>query len=76
MAAAQTALLEKTPQMLLLCNNVSLGDLGIFSASISSSTSDQPDMVSSKNIEKLKVHFRPSMEFKKRLSNANFEKVK
>lgn len=74
--AVQTALLEKIPQMLLNGHNVSLGDLGIFSVSISSSASDEPEKVSLNNINKLKVHFRPSNEFKQRLLNAKFEKAK
>lgn len=68
-------LVEKTPQMLLDGNNIALGDLRIFSLSISSSPSYLADQVNTKNIKGVKIHFKPSKEIKKRLLEAKFEKI-
>ncbi len=74
MIAAQTALLEKIPQMLLNGYNVSLGDFGTFSLSITSLPSDEASSVNRKNIVGHRVHFRPSKQFKSRLLAATYEK--
>jgi predicted histone-like DNA-binding protein len=76
MVAALTALGDKIPQMLLDGNSVSLGDLGIFTLSISSSPSDEAEQVNTKNIKGVKIHFKPSKEIKKRLLEAKFEKMR
>lgn len=76
MVAALTALVEKIPQMLLDGNSVSLGDLGIFTLSISSSPSDEASQVNTKNIKGVKIHFKPSKEIKYQLMKADFEKMK
>lgn len=54
---------------------IELGQLGSFYPSISSGPSEELEDVSSANIQKFKVVFRPSKLLRKRMSLAEFEKI-
>jgi predicted histone-like DNA-binding protein len=52
--------------------SVRLGDLGIFSISISSDMKDSPEEVNSDCIRELRLNFRPSVEIKDELKRVSF----
>jgi predicted histone-like DNA-binding protein len=54
---------------------IELGQLGSFYPSISSSSSELSEEVSTSNIQKFKVVFRPSKLLRKRMSLVEFNKV-
>ncbi|MEM9328131.1 MAG: HU family DNA-binding protein [Bacteroidota bacterium] len=63
------------PRMLMDGYSVSLGDLGIFSAHLSSRGHKDPKKVTSKFLKKVTVAFRPSSRFKSRMKYAEVSKV-
>lgn len=54
--------------------SVRLGDLGIFSVSMSSELKDTPEEVDQSSIRELRLNFRPSVELKRELSTVEFRK--
>ena len=53
-------------------NSVQLGDWGSFYLSISSKGSEKEDDVSSDNVKKINIRFKPGKEFKEAIEKAQF----
>lgn len=63
-------LVDLIPELLADGRTVKLDELGTFRVHAKVRTSDSPDSVSVKNIEQLRVSFRPDKWMKKALKNA------
>jgi predicted histone-like DNA-binding protein len=74
-SGALKSLLEMIPEYLKRGYNVSLDDFGTFSLSLSSDTVASASELTSRNIRKVNLRFRPSKYFKEALQDASFEKV-
>ncbi len=74
--AVVVALLSSIPDFLKDGYNISLGDLGTFSLSLTSAGMPAPEKVTSRQISKVNIRFRPRPRFKKSVMDAEFEKVK
>ncbi|MEZ5196833.1 MAG: HU family DNA-binding protein [Bacteroidales bacterium] len=74
--SAVEALLDSITDYLLDGNNVSLGDFGTYSLSISSDPVVSADKLTVRKIKDIRVQFRAGKEFKKAVQNAEFVKVK
>lgn len=72
--AAVEAFLQVVPQEIADGNIVRLGEFGSFSLIVKSEGSENETDVSSNNIIKNKVAFRPGKEFKQALDNITYEK--
>ncbi len=68
------AIAEIVPEMLSEGQIVTIGDLGNFHLSISSEWSDTEDEVSSSNIRKSRILFRPGSKFASMLNSLEFKK--
>ncbi|SHK65351.1 DNA-binding protein, histone-like, putative [Reichenbachiella agariperforans] len=73
--AVLEAFLRKTNQHLLNGRAVHLGQLGTFYPSISSSSAESEDEVSSNSIRRFKIIYRPSALLQEGLDHVKFEKV-
>ena len=69
-------LLDIIPTQLKRGKNISLGNFGTFSLSISSEAVETANQLTSRNIKKTNIQFRPGVMFKKEVSMAKFIKVK
>lgn len=67
--------LDRLPDYLINGYNVQLGDFGTFSLSLSSEAAESEEKLTSRNIKKVNIHFRPGVRFKKAVSNPKFVKV-
>ena len=67
---------DTIPELLQEGNSIKFGNLGIFSLSIKGEGKDSPKEVNATKIREVKVHFRPSRAFKRKLLNTKFKKVK
>ncbi len=65
--AGLIALTEAIPRHLMHGRIVRLGSLGSLFVSLNSSPSDSADEVSTANVKKLKLNFRPSAELRKQV---------
>jgi predicted histone-like DNA-binding protein len=74
-SGALKSLLEMIPVYLKQGYNVSLDDFGTFSLSLNSDTVASASELTSRNIRKVNLRFRPSKHFREALQNASFEKV-
>ena len=70
------ALVAETSRQLKDGRNVKLDNLGTFSLHASAKGKDQPEQVTSKDIQKLKVSFLASPYMKRLVKFAKFEKAK
>ncbi|MEM9328845.1 MAG: HU family DNA-binding protein, partial [Bacteroidota bacterium] len=68
------ALSQVVPQQLLDGYTVDLGDLGIFSAHLSSEGKEDPEKVTARCLKNVNVHFRPSPRFKSKMKWAEVTK--
>ena len=64
------------PELLKDGYSIKFGNLGIFSLSIKGEGRDSPKEVNSTKIREVKVHFRPTPVFKRKLLSTKFKKVK
>ena len=69
-------LLDTVPKYLLLGKSVNLGSLGTMRISFSSKGVNKPEDFNTKLINKLKVVFTPSTDFKNTINKVSFEKEK
>ncbi|WP_103664892.1 HU family DNA-binding protein [Gracilimonas amylolytica] len=69
------SIIDVLPELLSDGNIVEIGDLGSFRVSISSKGSEVAEEVSSSNIKKAKIIFRPGKKFKQMLNNLNYSKI-
>jgi predicted histone-like DNA-binding protein len=76
MAAAIEVFLAIVPSELADGNIVSLGDFGTFSVRVRGEGSETPEEVTSRNITKTLVTFRPGKRFKEVLERITYEKAK
>ena len=67
--AVLSALTEVIPQQLEEGKVIRLSELGSFNVSLSSTPSDTPEEVTSSNVVKLKLLFRPSHELKRQVES-------
>lgn len=74
-AAALVALEEAIGDAIARGDSVRLGDLGTFSVRMGASAAATPEEVSTANIRKVGVAFRPSPRLKERLAALLFERV-
>lgn len=68
------SLVDKLPEYLKDSKKIKLGNFGTFKLSFSSTGQLEEKDVSSKDIKKIRVLFRPSVELKHALSNTTFTK--
>ena len=66
-------LIDLVPKELAIGNTVTLGDLGTFWINVSSQGFDNENEVSTKAINKVKVHFKASNQLKKLMSNLRYD---
>ena len=74
-SAVLYGIVEVLPQLLAKGNSIQLGDLGFFRISISSNPSDSEEEVSSGNIRKSKVLFRPGKKIGAMLKTLSFKRA-
>jgi predicted histone-like DNA-binding protein len=75
LVAALEAFLSTIPQELVEGRSVKLGDFGTFSLRIQGNGADTAEALTSRDITKVLVSFRPGKRFKEVLARATFEKV-
>jgi predicted histone-like DNA-binding protein len=75
LVAALEAFLSTIPQELARGNSVSLGDFGTFRLRLQGNGADTAEALTSRDITKVLVSFRPGKRFKEILDRATFEKV-
>lgn len=69
------AIVDVVPNILRDGNSVTMGNLGAFRVSLSSTPSDTADEVGSKNIKGARIIFTPGKEFKSMLNNLTYKKA-
>ncbi|AXG67823.1 bacterial DNA-binding protein [Kordia sp. SMS9] len=72
--AVLQGLVHLLPEYLCQGSSISLGDFGTFSVHIRSEGKETPEAVNAQSIKDIKVSFRPSVEFKKRMKGVAFKK--
>ena len=70
------ALAEVIPELITDGKSVRLDGIGIFSSSFKAQEKRNPDEVTARTIEKVRLKFLPDKEIKQQLKNCEFEKVK
>jgi len=76
LTGAVVSFVEEIAQLLKDGYTVELLDLGHFSLHVGSEGKDTPEAVTSRSIDEIKIHFRPSVMMKKMIQNTKFKKVK
>lgn len=69
-----TILTQMIPDLLQEGNNVHLGDLGVFSLSVTAEGQDTPEKVSYRHIKEVKMQFRASPRVKRNLQHTKIRK--
>jgi predicted histone-like DNA-binding protein len=69
------AFIENIPELLMDNHTISLDNFGTFSLHASTNSEIQEAKVTSRNINNLRISFRPSVVVKKKLKKARFKKV-
>lgn len=73
--AVLMALVELVPQQLSQGKIVQLGKLGSFSVGVNSTPAETAEKLSSANVKRIKLNFRPAKELKKEVENFAVQKV-
>lgn len=69
------AIVDVVPDILREGNSVTMGNLGAFRVSLSSTPSDTAEDVTSSSIKSARIIFRPGREFKDMLKTLQYEKA-
>ncbi len=74
-AAVLAAFAKLIPDLLKEGKSIDLGDLGILSVHLKSEGRESAEDVRPNTIKGVRIHFRPSVQLKKEMNNAEFRKV-